>query len=168
MELKENYNSEKTDSRELRSKLIFFGVDLDSWGKKGAKTLDELQKEIEEGESVLVEENGELVRKVESAVIGVFYEDLEGHKYKLKEDRQVFADGNVRYRNFPQAVLEKIKRGENSLQAAQRGLKEELGILDELKFKDQGGVYKEKESVSYPGLKSAYTQHKFSVYLNDE
>lgn len=153
----------------LKTQLENAGVDISSWGTGKAKTLEHLQKEIEEGETVLTtNESGELIRLLTVASADIIYTSKDGKQYQLKEEKQIFKDGRERQRNFEHAISEKIKLKEDPEMAIARGIKEELGIesvIDLIKIEDTKNLV---ESPSYPGLKTEYNMHKFKAALNDE
>ncbi len=135
----------------LKRLLEAYCIPLEEWGVGSAKTLEHLEREIEEEETSLVPVGGELVRKVRGVSIAVRY-----GPYDLVEDRQEFPDGRVRHRHAL-GVSEKLKGEEDSLLAALRALREELGIevsADSLTFLGQQTTT--KASSSYPGLMSQY------------
>ncbi len=145
------------------------GVDTSSWGKGEAKTLSHLYKELKDGGSQLVtDKDGELLRIVTYVGVDVFYKSPEGKSYRLKEDKQVFNDGRVRSRNYGHAVSEKIKYDENPELAAVRGIKEELGLEDDIEVSLVSRNEERLTSSSYPGLLSQYIGYKFTAYLNQE
>lgn len=151
----------------LRQQLESAGIDVSKWGKGQAKTLEHLQKEIENGETVLVTgEQGELLRKVVVGGADIYYVSPDGKKYRLKEDKQVFKDGRERKRDFGQAISEKMKPDENPKDAIVRGVREELGIEGAIALTEIGVDEQLLSSPSYPGLQSQYIRHKFEVTLN--
>lgn len=123
--------------------------------------------EIQQGETLLAEKKGKLLRKVQVASINVYYKDGD-RKYKLIEDHQEFADGRTRKRSMEGSVSEKMKPGENPKVAATRGIREELGIQGDIKIKGAGKSEKEITSPSYPGLSSKYVTHKFETILTPD
>lgn len=166
---------EKKESREgeelikLEQQLKQAGIDISSWGTGEAKTLEDLKKEIECGETVLVTgKKGELLRKVEVCDANVYYISPEGKKYLLREDKQVFKDGRVRRRHLGQSVSEKMKPGEKPADAMIRGIQEELGIKGKIAITEIGTDEQTIGSPSYPGLQSQYIHHKYEVFLNAE
>lgn len=145
-----------------------FSIPFQYWGTGKAKTTEDLLNEIENKDCILREEDGLLVRYIEFVGVEIFYKDKQNNVYRLKEDRQVFKDGRVRKRSLPVSVAEKMQTGEDALISAIRGIKEELQIeveksqllkSDDIDFK--GG------SLSYPGLRTKYTGHKFKCELKE-
>lgn len=153
----------------LKQQLESAGVDISEWGTGQAKTLADLQQEIESGETVLVTgKEGELLRKVTVGGAEVYYITPEGKKYRLKEEKQVFKDGRIRRRDWDQTVSEKMKPDENPRDAIIRGIQEELGIEGEINLTETGIDEQILTSPSYPVLQSQYICHKFETVLNDE
>ncbi len=164
----EKFNSEQEKIERLKFILEESGIDTSSWGQGPTKCLEDLQREIEEGESVLEKnENGELIRKISLVCIFIYYKDKFGKTYFLNEDRQVFNNGSERKRDINNSVTEKIKKDEDVVEAAKRGIVEELGIEDDFDLEDLGVENEEKLSHAYPNLKTQSIQYKFKVFLND-
>ena len=152
----------------LQEKLTSAKIDTSTWGKGQAKTLQHLQREIDDGEAIIIKkENGTLLRQVEGGGSDVYYTSPTGKKYKLREDKQVFNDGRERRRHIGQAVSEKMKQSENPIDAMIRGIKEELGIGGEINLTALDIVEETKDSQSYPGLRSTYIHHKFKTVLTE-
>ena len=151
----------------LQKKLAGTGIDTAHWGTGKAKTIEHLLKEIEEGETELISENGALVRKVTFGACGVFYDSHDGKRYQLFEDRQVFNDGRERRREMNNAVLEKIKKGEEVDTAMARGLQEELGVSGNIGLNKVDVRERREMSGSYPGLTTLYAEHHFEATLSD-
>ena len=153
----------------LRQRLERVGIDVSSWGRGQAKTLEHLQKEIDSGETVLtVGKENELLRKVVVGGADVCYVSPEGKRYRLKEEKQGFKDGRERRRDLGQAVFEKMKPDEDPKEAMTRGIREELGVEGEIILTEVGTVEQLLSSPSYPGLQSQYIRHKFEILLKDE
>ncbi len=165
MEDIKNKNSVESLSEQLESA----GIDTSEWGTGQAKTLAHLAKEIEDKETVLiVDEDGELLRKVTVVGADVYHLSPDGKKYHLKEEKQVFNDGRERSRDLVQAVSEKIKEDEEPREAMIRGIQEELGVTGQILPEYIKTKQRVLSSPSYPGLKSKYVVHEFRVMLNDE
>lgn len=160
---------EHSATNALKKQLADAGIDTSSWGTGQAKTLAHLQKEIENGETILITgETGELLRRVDVGAADIYYQSSNGKKYRLKEDRQVFKDGRERRRDFGQAVSEKLKPGEDFKEAMVRGIREELGISGEIALSETGEYVKQVNSMSYPGLESEHIIHEFQAILANE
>lgn len=155
----------------LAQRLRKAGIDISQWGKGEAKTLEHLQREIESGETILsTDAEGKIIREVLVSGADVFYVTKDGKKYRLKEEKQVFKDGRERRRNFPWSISEKGKPGETPREMILRGIKEELGLEGNFQIEEAGkySPTKTKDSQSYPGLVSRYTDYRFIITLNDE
>ncbi|OIO48351.1 hypothetical protein COX74_01210 [bacterium (Candidatus Gribaldobacteria) CG_4_10_14_0_2_um_filter_41_16] len=150
---------------ELLALLKKYNVLVNEWGKGEAKTVWHLLSEINSGEAELIEENGELIRKVQGATVNVYYTD--GQKIlKLKEKSQVFVDGRERVRELEASIGEKLKSNESPISAVQRALFEELNITESLPFSKVSETKKGPvPSISYPGIKTEYLTHVFEVIL---
>lgn len=159
----------------LQSYLSLHGVPIHLWGQDDAKTVAHLYQEIKRQDSQLIQEDGELIRKLKFVEVDVQI-TMHNQRLKLVEDRQVFNEGkpNQRLRRrpqYPSAVKEKIHFQEDPDQAVIRAIKEEIGRLwfehdlDLLKpEKIQERQFK-KESLSYPGLLTFYHGHYYHLEL---
>jgi len=140
-------------------------VDFTRFGIGSAKKLTDLLEEVEKGETILLEENGRLVRQVSVVTINVFV-DVNGDLYRLVEDRQVFDDGRLRRRNLPSSISEKLHRDEDVLIAISRALKEEIGVSEfTILTSAPSTSVEKKESSSYPGIVSYYALTKMDVLI---
>ncbi len=160
LKLFENYNS----SLSLTDTLIKFGIPVDQWGKGAAKNIKNLQTEIDEKETTLEENNGELIRKVCVVAVAV-----ECNGKRLIEDRQEFNDGRVRRRGTKRCG-EKCIEGEIPQQAAIRCLTEELGLenINPANLIFEKTNQREMLSMSYPGLKSKYYTSLFYYNMPED
>jgi hypothetical protein len=166
-----NEGGKHENIQRLQNELESAGIDISKWGTGVAKTLEHLQKEIEAGETILEKnDQGELLRKVFIVDAEVFYMLDNAKRLKLREAKQVFADGQERTRNFNASILEKTKPGEDPQEAILRGLKEELGIVLEDATQLEAGETEIEitDSQSYPNLRSEYTNHHFTITLQDD
>ncbi len=146
-----------------------FGVDISLWGKEsGNKTIIDLQKEIDQGESVLIEEQGRLIRKVAGIQADVYYEEFPKKKLRLIEEKQVFLNGEERKRSFVRSIGEKMKTKEQPHEALIRGLQEELGVMGAINYVQKDLLVETKYSQSYVGLLSEFTTYIFSVFLTKD
>lgn len=158
------------DLRMLRRVLARHGVPYKSWGTATPKTLQDLWKEIKQGESLLYLEKGVLVRFVRRVQATVHFVN-EGTHLLLHEERQVFANGHVRVRDQRISVSEKRRPNERACAAMQRGIREELSIY----LKDPSClVHKGKEtskpssSKTYPGLLTSHYVVRYRLDLVPE
>jgi hypothetical protein len=163
--LHENTPISKIEKAELLHMLQQHHIPIDSWGTGEAKTVDHLVNEINDGETVLVEdkESGRLIRKFAFlSIVVLCHTDRE--TYKLIEEKQVFSDGRTRVRVPDWSVGEKIKPGEENIEAiTKRALYEELGIQDNFGIHEGEHVEEEVDSKSYPGLVSR--RNRFNVMV---
>lgn len=97
---------------ELSQVLLESGVDLSLWGEPGTKTVADLIDEINAGESELHEDNDGLYRVANGLGLDVFA-TIDGQRYHLIEDRQVFTNGLERRRKLLTSLGEKIKTDES-------------------------------------------------------
>lgn len=144
------------------------GIDIQLYGTGTFKTIGHLYQEIEEGETELTDENGQLVRRVQFVGARILYKK-DGEWLRLYEEKQIFKDGRERRRtNMPYSAAEKFKSGEDPKEVIVRGMKEELKLDI---TKDQFTFYNKKEienNDDYPGIKSFHIGYEFLVVLNDE
>jgi hypothetical protein len=153
-----------SDSLRADTLALLDRYEIDHWGWQwpGSKSVDALVDEIARGESRLVEEGVRLIR-VTHVVFMHVDATYEGQDLRLVEVRQVdTATGRSRSRDIPASVAEKVGDGEEVLEAATRGLSEELGFeVDPGRLELFGASQDEKDSASYPGL--ANRQYAFWV-----
>jgi hypothetical protein len=168
--------NEATLITDLSAILTEAGIDISTWGKGTTKTLRHLAKEILQKESQIIFENGELIRQIGVAAITVTYRDETG-TYLLREDHQVFANGDIRRRNWDSSVSEKMIQGESSIESFKRGLLQELHQIEErlgadwvdtLEFGEEHIEERTHYSDSYPGLKTERLVHSTIVELTPE
>lgn len=151
----------------IEKTLLWHEIPIHLWGQGGAKSL---MKEVEQGETELVVIDGKLTRQISVVNLDVYYYSpiCNCCVWKLKENKQVFKDGRTRVRERESSIAEKMKPGEDLDAAAQRALKEEIGISGEgLEFKRQEDMdeTEDKESPSYPGLSTVYKLYWYSIVL---
>ncbi|HBQ98428.1 MULTISPECIES: hypothetical protein [unclassified Roseofilum] len=124
------------------------------------RTIAQLQQEIQSGESVLQEG----IRYIQVACVRVTYLPAE---LQLFEAYQILDRGDTRKRDLA-GVSEKLKSGEEPIQAAMRGIQEELDLtLSRSRFLSLGTELCQKISKGY-NLPTVYTLYKFSLELNQE
>ena len=164
IKLFENFNYVKSID-ELKLLLDQYNIDYSSWGKGSSKNVNSLFNEIKNKECSIEIIDGEPVRSVEVATLMITYKGQ-----KLKEDYQKFTDGRVRRRNNPSSCSEKMLMGENQVDAALRCMKEELGIdakASQLRnYRSEES--KNRDSMSYPGLRMDAIGHKYDCELTDD
>ena len=159
-----NLQDHNNSTEVLKQKLSDYGILWQKWGTGPTKTLEHLVHEITEGETSLVEKEGELLRQVGVVTIEVTYHD-NGNIYKLIEYRQEFVDGRTRHRKLKSSICEKLKPNETPDQTVKFCLKEELGLEIDKKLKPIKTEEDIEDSPSYPGLKTRYLLHRFAIDL---
>jgi precorrin isomerase len=80
----------------------------------------------------------------------------------------VFSDGRERKSTAGESIGEKIRLGEDIDKGMIRGIREELSIYGDITMMKTGIVEEEHDSPSYPGLRSRYTRHIYTVELSDD
>jgi hypothetical protein len=148
---------------EVTHKLKDYQIPLEQWGTGKAKTVRHLAKEILEGETVLVDKDGEVIRRVELVHVDVRHTTDNG-EIQLVEDRQVFTDGRERRRGLT-GISEKMKPGEDPLASAKRALAEEIGVTGNGEIIKLGVEEETQTSPSYPGLTTEYLRHEMLTQL---
>lgn len=149
-----------------------FGVPVWEWGKGNAKAISHLYSEIENGDTELVEEDNQVIRRVCFVNIEVMAR-FNDQPHRLIEDRQVFDEGTVvervrQRREMEGAVKEKMHPKENPIDAAHRAIREELGIYSEVNPLLVNTEDLDRESPSYPGLRTQYRAIYFAVELGGD
>lgn len=153
--------------KELVSLLEKHGVDVSLFGSGTTKSVNDLLMEIHQGETKLVEANGQLFRELSAVRVYVFADVKEGRVY-LVEDRQVFDNGQIRIREKKNSVSEKMKEKENPHEVVKRGLLEELGVRKFKFIKKSYSLHTEIiQSPSYPEIISKYIFYDFAILLDD-
>jgi hypothetical protein len=156
------------DAQELEARLAQFGVDASRFGQGQAKTLETLHAEILNGEAELVERDGTLIRRLMVLNVEVLLDRPDG-RYRLVEDRQVFADGRERRRgHLPVAIAEKLYPAEDLEAALRRALLEELGIRSFETISHFAETIETANSTSFPGLESEYSIFSVTVLIGEE
>jgi hypothetical protein len=151
--------------QQLLALLQKHAIDVARFGTGSAKTLAHLLAEIADGETLLAEVNGRLMRRV--SVLGVdVFADIDGKRFQLVEDRQVFTDGRERRRKMPTSISEKLHQDEDVLAAVTRALGEEIGLSEFALLTPTPCTRTEMEdSPSYPGILSEYTKYEVDVLI---
>lgn len=145
----------------LKKWLLEKGIDISSWDKGEAKSVENLWDEVTSGEITLRDNPPLRVVQVVQVII------RRGNQL-LIEAEQELRNGQRRSRKMPPS--EKMKPGESYIETAQRCLQEELG-LETHKTKFAHSTYRTtqtiKDSPSYPGLPTQYTFHTIEATINE-
>jgi hypothetical protein len=153
---------------ELKQVLESHGIDASLYGKKRAKSLDQLLEEIYQGECQLVSVSTDIDSYLHRVVSLVSFRVRFGNSL-LHEESQTFADGRKRHRGiFPS---EKLMLREDRKAAVRRGMQEELGLGEDLYevIPDSWSYAVEtNESPSYPGLFSQYLISSVETELDEQ
>ena len=133
------------------------GVDTTTWNSADAKGIHALWHELERGETTL--SAGPIRRNVRVVALLIKRGDDI-----LFEVAQKMRDGRVRRRSLPPS--EKLVVGEDPFKGARRCLREELnvdpaGVLVSYAGKEE----RERDSPSYPGIRSVYEVHYVTLAL---
>jgi hypothetical protein len=145
---------------QLNNWLLSKGVDPSSWGLHNTKTVQNLWTEIALGESALQDDPPLRVIQVVHIIV------RNGNRI-LVERKQNLGSNGSRYRNQPPS--EKIRPGENPIDAALRGIEEELQVQrDRIRLLDSPLSKPEevRESNSYPGLETKYIIYEVPVEIS--
>ena len=146
--------------QELYQWLQSQSVQTNLWGRASAKTVQDLWREIEFGETTLTAAPATRHVRVVSLLI-----KQDGKR--LIELSQQLHDGRIRRRNH--LPSEKFKAGEDWQTAAMRCLLEELHIEPHQVMLDLGSHtegYETKESLSFPTLLSRYEFHRVEAAVD--
>ncbi|MBN1217363.1 MAG: NUDIX hydrolase [Anaerolineae bacterium] len=134
---------------QLNNRLQTQGIDTTKWGNDGAKSVTDLWQELVTGESEIQEDPFLRIVRVVHIII------RDGDRILI--EAQQHRKNQSRYRWFPPS--EKLKHGEGHIEAAVRGLKEELQVNpNDIKILSVSPSPKQqcRESQSYPGLNTQY------------
>lgn len=143
----------------VRAFLSKHGISTERWGTGTAKSAASLAREVDAGETTLVEHGGLPRRRLRVARLLV--RDVSGTRV-LVEAKQVLPDGRERRRQC--LPSEKLLEGESAAAAALRCVREELGSAlpdggDGVARVVEGSAstrHVEADSQSYPGLVTLY------------
>lgn len=150
---------------QLSQMLLENGIDAKYWSRElGTKSIDDLQAELEAGETKLETIAGMLVRVVRVVAIVVRVQ-LGDKLFTLVEDKQIFFTGAVRQRGLKN-IAEKIAGNETPIEAAQRALIEEIGLNFTGEWMFLGEEFQTATSPSYPGLNSCYHMFNYQIMLS--
>jgi hypothetical protein len=161
------------------------GVHYETWGRGEAKDIEDLAKELSEGEGLLSVEDG--IVYLENKVVLLWLESPDGTQ-RLFEDYQEFCDGRIRRRRnlgalpAEKAMLVKANQvenrypnesltigGEHPVEAVRRLLAEELGITRLIKIERGDVSVRLEPSQCYPGLckRNTYIVHTARIDERD-
>jgi hypothetical protein len=147
---------------ELELLLLNHEIDTSLYGKKGSKSLLQLFKEVQEGETVFTEENGNLIRNVAVANVCL----IKNNKVLIEAKQLIHALNTERKRYM--LLAEKCYPEEltdTSYGVVKRALYEELGIKN-FDAQDIRKVVSEINvtiSMSYPGLETKYSSTTYFI-----
>jgi hypothetical protein len=142
-------------------------VDTSTFGQGQAKTLKEISAELMKGEAHLMQDKqGVLIRVVDVVVIKLIH-SVSGKI--LVQTEQAFPDGHkVEFKRLPGA---KRRPDENQFLTARRILKKQLKIEENHVTLDAAGVQvaeSEKDSQTFPGLRTVYRKRTIAAFLAKE
>ncbi len=151
-------------SAQLHALLHLFQVSVESWGAGEAKTVDDLLGEIAEGECYLRVDQSGITRVIEVAKLHILQALYRNRGYLIEVSECPPGRGLSKKDDHPSETL---KRGETAMQAAIRGVKEELSVGRDY-IHSMGLMSLEIEprpSKSYPNLTCIYVLHHIEVIL---
>ena len=152
-----------TSADTLAEWLTARGLNVSEWGSGTAKPVKKLFEEVQQRESELVIENGRVLRCLCVAKMRIHRPDSSQF---LVEAKQVLADGRERVRG--DVPGEKMFAGEDPLEAAVRGCREELGARMTCEPTEIALLHKTvevKPSASYPNLMSRYSFYEVQLCI---
>lgn len=139
---------------QLHTWLTSKGLDMTHWGVGAFKSVENLWAELVAGESQIQDEPPLRLVQIVTVII-------RDGQHILVEAGQEFGENQYRYRGMP--PTEKLKPGENQVEAAIRCMQEELDvsphrieILSSLAEPERTWL----ESPSYPGLTTHYVRYE--------
>lgn len=137
---------------------------LDQYGQGSAKSWQSLLKEIESGECQIEWDGDRPIRVIR--VLKIDVSDPDGNS--LYEAYQEFNDGRRRERGL-WGISEKVRPNEDLQIAVVRAMAEELGVWsNQFNFSiDPSHEVEEKDSPSYPGLRTRYIKYSASACLDE-
>ncbi len=141
------------------------GIALNTWGDetKKTKTVDDLFRDIQAGNSELIEEGGQLFRKVDVAAVDIYYREGVISE-KLREHSQVFLNGKIITRpDLEASLLEKILPGEGGVAAVFRALGKWFGISRHLDLVSQSTEKRDEPCKSFPGIMTRFSFSRFDI-----
>lgn len=162
-----NYYFNSMNINELNNVLSKHHINTENWlHEKGTKTVEDLHREIDRGETILESINGQLFRVVRLVSLQVKIK-LGEQFFTLVEDKQIFFAGGIRKRGLD-TLAEKIMVNETPELAVRRCLKEEIGLDFDGSFLFLGENEEIKSSPSYPLLNSIYKVYNYQVVLSEK
>lgn len=144
------------------------GVVVETFDSRAHKTLADLYNEVKEGDVVLTYGKDRRVRRIAQSVRVLIH---NGEFALCEISREYTHSGHVAHERRDYTVSETRQRGERELDAAVRGLEEELGFKlgdpAQLIADPQHLLQETKEHVSsvYPDIISAGTTTKYDLIL---
>jgi len=161
---KKNSDVNKMSLKEFGEWLQSYGVDLEKYGKKDAKRLEDFHKEIvEQKKCCLVVNNGRLERRLELVRINLCAKAKDGTDRILKVTVEIMDDGRARNRNQKLATV--VPDGATWQQAVQTLFLQRFGLSAELQEETlelEANWLKEERmlSPSIPGIETIYLTHE--------
>ena len=154
----------------LQNTLIEYGVDISNWKHESAnKTVDDLWREITDGEARISFENGEIFRNIE-VVRAKAFALIEGSPYMLCEYQQY--DGCEMQRRTTKSSFSEKKIPDESIETVlARALGEELGVdflAENLCGLEQIPKFSVRESRAFPSLQTKYSFYDAQIELLGE
>lgn len=151
----------------LQQKLTEFDIDYSQWNRGEAKSVAHLLKEINTGETQLIDIEGQLVRNITIVLVEVTYQGKI-----LIESKQMFHDGRSRKRGLTQ-LSEKVALGEDVESASRRAINEELGIKSDVDVRRSSKILDQPEvqvltSQSFPTLLTRYEKYFYQIELTED
>ncbi|DBA87584.1 TPA: hypothetical protein ACH3X1_004607 [Trebouxia sp. C0004] len=154
------------DANALSTWLVDHDVDLTAYGKGQAKSVQQLWREVEDGETVFSVSGKAVTRCIDTLLVYI----ISSSNKVLQEEFQVMPNGTKRARAVP--LAEKMKAGEAWKDAVIRAVKEELGsvlpIAPQVSIDESSYTVTVEHSYSqsYPNLDCKYTVHKVKATVN--
>ena len=162
--------SETPTREEIIDLLTEYRTPFRFWNGQLGESLDGFVSSIRLGETWLEAASDGLIHHVNVAVVTVRHL-LNGQWLELREDRQEFPDGTIKRRKFSGSLGEKIRENETPLNAAKRGLFEELSFPKHAKYQmvsDEIEVTQRRITHWYPGLTDKYNRNQFMCDIPQE
>eukprot|EP00746_Dinoflagellata_sp_MGD_P001672 gnl/MRDRNA2_/MRDRNA2_103170_c0_seq1.p1 gnl/MRDRNA2_/MRDRNA2_103170_c0~~gnl/MRDRNA2_/MRDRNA2_103170_c0_seq1.p1 ORF type:complete len:333 (-),score=69.00 gnl/MRDRNA2_/MRDRNA2_103170_c0_seq1:342-1340(-) len=150
---------------EFEARLKKYGVDIDSFGKGKARSIDDLYWEVRRGESYLGHQNGKFKRLVSVLRLEIWAKTDEGDKLLVHTDERL-EDRRVR-KSLNERIAKKMSHDESVEDALMRALMTELRLdsrwfFSHLKIERIDEKLGESESPGCPGIMTIY--HFHNVY----